>query len=59
MDLHDEISKVAFELYESSGRLEGRDLENWFEAESLVTQRRNAEEKADVQAGPGPEESGQ
>lgn len=35
MNLHEEISKVAYELYEKSGRV-GRDLENWLEAEKIV-----------------------
>jgi hypothetical protein len=39
MNLHEEISKVAYELYEKSGRIEGRDLDNWLEAERIVLQR--------------------
>ncbi len=38
MNLHDEIAKVAYELYEKSGKI-GRDLENWFEAEKIVMAR--------------------
>ncbi len=38
MDLHDEISKVAYELYEKSGKI-GRDLETWLEAEKIVMAR--------------------
>lgn len=45
MELHDEISKVAKELYEKSGRIEGRDLDNWLEAERIVmAQYREKEE---------------
>jgi hypothetical protein len=36
MNLHEEISKVAYELYEKGGRLGGRDLDNWLEAEKIV-----------------------
>jgi len=36
MILHDEIAKVAYELYEISGRIDGRDMENWLEAERIV-----------------------
>lgn len=36
MNLHDEIAKVAYELYEKSGRISGRDVENWIEAEKVV-----------------------
>jgi len=36
MVLQNEIAQLAFELYEISGRQEGRDLANWFEAERLI-----------------------
>ncbi|BCB97130.1 hypothetical protein JZK55_20520 [Dissulfurispira thermophila] len=39
MNLHDEIAKVAHELYEKSGRVPGRDLDNWLEAEKIVMAR--------------------
>ena len=39
MDLHEEIAKVACELYEKSGRIEGRDRENWLDAERIVLAR--------------------
>jgi len=45
MGLHDEISKLAYELYEKSGRPEGRDLENWCEAERIVIARHAEKEK--------------
>jgi len=35
-NLHDEIAKVAYTLFENSGRLYGYDLENWLEAEKIV-----------------------
>src|SRR4030042_2260396 len=35
-DLDEEKIKVASELYEQSGRVDGRDLENWLEAEKIV-----------------------
>jgi hypothetical protein len=35
-NLHEETVKTASELYEKSGRAEGRDLENWVEAEKMV-----------------------
>ncbi|NTU43366.1 MAG: DUF2934 domain-containing protein [Nitrospirales bacterium] len=43
MDLNSEIGRVAQEIYEQSGRAEGRDLENWLEAENLVISRRMSE----------------
>lgn len=42
MSLHDEIARVAYDLYEKGGRTDGRDSENWLEAEKIVLAR-NAE----------------
>ncbi|MDO8634591.1 MAG: DUF2934 domain-containing protein [archaeon] len=39
MNLHKEIEKAAYELYEKNGRAGGRDLENWIEAEKAVRAR--------------------
>lgn len=39
MSLRDDIEKRAHELYEQSGRQEGHDWENWFEAERMVQER--------------------
>jgi hypothetical protein len=39
MNLQEEIAKVARELYEKSGCIEGRDRENWFDAERIVLSR--------------------
>ena len=39
MPSHDEIAKVAHELFEKSGRVPGRDIENWLEAEKIVRAR--------------------
>lgn len=39
MDLHEEVAKVAFELYEKSGRSDGKHAEHWFEAEKIVMAR--------------------
>ena len=44
MDLHGEIAKVAHELYEKSGRLVGRDLDNWLDAERIVLTRHASQE---------------
>jgi hypothetical protein len=51
MDLHDEIVKVAYELWEQSGRIEGRDLDNWLEAEKIVLTRQAGQTVEE----PGPE----
>jgi hypothetical protein len=45
VNLHEEIFTVARDLYERTGRVEGRDLDNWLEAERIVmTLRRIAGE---------------
>jgi hypothetical protein len=49
MSLNEEISKVAYELYEKAGRLGGRDLDNWLEAERIVSTRYPAEDKSSNQ----------
>ena len=35
-ELHDEIARVAYSLYEQSSREEGKDLINWLAAEKIV-----------------------
>ncbi len=42
-NLHDEIAKVAYTLFENSGRLYGCELENWLEAEKIVMERNTKE----------------
>lgn len=37
MKQHDLIAQVARELYMKNGKIEGHDLDNWLEAESIVT----------------------
>jgi hypothetical protein len=36
VNLYGEIFTIAHDLYERSGRIEGRDLDNWLEAERIV-----------------------
>lgn len=38
-NLQEEIAGEAYDLFERSGRVEGRDLDNWFEAERIVMKR--------------------
>lgn len=45
MNVHDEIAKVAYELYEKSGRMPGHDLEHWLEAEKIVMARYKGRKK--------------
>jgi len=51
MSLHDEIAKVAHDLYEKSGRIGGRDMENWIEAERIVMERHKGQKKTSSKAG--------
>jgi len=37
--IHDEIERLAHDLYEQSGREEGKDLINWLAAEKIVLSR--------------------
>ena len=37
----EEIARVAYELFERRGRLDGYDRQDWLEAERLVRQRRS------------------
>jgi hypothetical protein len=39
MNLHEEIARIAYELYEKSGCNGGRDFENWLDAERIVLMR--------------------
>lgn len=45
MDLYEEIARVAYELYEKTGYVDGRDLDNWLEAERIVMARLAGEKK--------------
>lgn len=50
MDLYEEIAKVAYEIYEKGGCIEGRDLDNWLEAERIVMARIVKEKKSEKKA---------
>ena len=40
--LQEEIERMAYDLYEQRGRIDGHDWEDWLEAERIVTQREEA-----------------
>jgi len=50
MNLYDEIEKMAYELYEKSRKLEGRDLANWLEAERILMARYKKQEKLEAES---------
>jgi ribosomal 50S subunit-recycling heat shock protein len=39
MKRHEEIQKLAYELFENSGRFHGRDFDHWLEAERIIRAR--------------------
>ena len=39
LKLHDEIAKVAFDLYQKEGCPEGRELIHWLQAETIVKEK--------------------
>ena len=39
-EVQEQIRRRAYELYEERGRGDGRDLEDWLQAESEVTQQK-------------------
>ncbi len=52
INLYREIAKVACELYEKSGRVEDRDLDNWLEAEKIVLSKYKEPEKRNYERKP-------
>ena len=36
-----EVARVAYELYLQRGRLDGRDVDDWLKAETILRQRKN------------------
>lgn len=49
--LHDEIARVAYELFEKRGRVHGYEMENWLEAEKIVRARHAKTEVSEGKAG--------
>jgi hypothetical protein len=47
--LHEEIVKLASDLFERSGRVGGRDLDNWLEAERIVVTRRRQRQNLEAE----------
>lgn len=46
MSAHKEIARAAYELFEKSGRVHGRDLDHWLEAEARWRTLHNPERGA-------------
>jgi len=47
--LYDEIAKIAYELYEKSGRAEGHEVVNWLEAERIIMARHREQRKLETE----------
>ena len=47
-NLHLEILRVAHDIYERSGRIEGHDLDNWLEAERIVMTQHKQKERLEA-----------
>jgi hypothetical protein len=39
MEKHKEIQKLAYEIFEKSGRVHGREIDHWLEAERIIKAR--------------------
>lgn len=50
MKAHEEIKKLAHELFEKSGRVHGRELDHWLEAERIIRARQMEMHAVDVEA---------
>lgn len=48
-NLYEKTVKVAQELYERSGRVAGKDLDNWLEAEKIVMSQYSGKEKIETE----------
>ncbi|MCX7966355.1 MAG: DUF2934 domain-containing protein [Syntrophorhabdaceae bacterium] len=42
-NLYEEIARLAYEIFEREGRIHGRDLDHWLEAERIVISRYEAQ----------------
>jgi len=54
MNLHNEVEKMAYELYEKRGKAEGHDLDDWFEAERIIVALHRVEEKREAESSSPP-----
>ena len=50
MKRHKEIEKLAYELFEKGGRVHGRDIDHWLEAERIASAREMDMHAVDIEA---------
>jgi len=57
MNLHDEVARVAYELFKSRGCIPVRDLDDWLDAERIVLARHAGQDLEEPEEEDGPEET--
>ena len=50
MKRHKEIQKLAYEMFEKSGKVHGRELDHWLEAERIIKAREIDVRAADIES---------
>jgi hypothetical protein len=50
MKRHKEIQKLAYDIFEKSGRVHGRELDHWLDAERIIKAREIDIHAADIKA---------
>jgi len=50
MKKHKEIQKLAYDIFEKSGRVHGGELDHWLEAERIIKAREIDVRAADIEA---------
>lgn len=48
MKKHEEIQRLAYEIFEKGGRVHGRELDHWLEAEHVIKARETAVRAAET-----------
>ncbi len=50
MERHKEMQKLAYEIFEKSGKVHGKELDHWLEAERIMKARETSVHAKDVEA---------
>ena len=50
MKRHKKIQRLAYELFEKGGRVHGREIDHWLEAERILRARRMDMHAVDIEA---------
>ena len=50
MKRHKEIQRLAYELFEKGGRVHGREIDHWLEAERILRARQMDRHAVDIEA---------